>query len=399
MRVLVVGAGIFGVTAALELRARGHEVELFDRGAIPGPAVDASSNDSSRAVRMDYGDDAFYVDLAREAWERWRGPWGLRLGPVYHEVGFLFASAARFEDAPGGFEALSYRELHARGARVERLSRADVERRVPAFSSAAWVDGYWSRDAGYANAGAVTRALQAQALEAGCGIHSECRVVDLGEREAASGRAWIRTDAGERFDADALLVAAGAWSSQIVPALSGALVASAQTVLYFEAPSAEVYRGEVYPTWAWDIAGAGWYGFPLCSRGLAKIAHHGAGRRHTLDAERVQEVSVDPGVERAARVFLQGVLPGLASARLAEARVCHYCDSVDGQFWIDRVPDASATFVATGGSGHGFKFAPILGELIANRIEGRVDPRLDRFAWRVPIPKRERARSDRSIDE
>lgn len=400
MRVLVLGAGIFGISAACELRRRGHEVAVFDRGAIPGPAHDASSCDSSRAVRMDYGDDAFSIDLAREALERWRGGWGRRgAQAVYHEAGFVFASARRFEDDEAAFEATCFRELARRAVRVERIGREDVARDYAHFDAEAWVDGYMNRDAGYADAAAVTRNLQLEARDMGCALHAGRCAVALGEGGSGSaGATRVLMADGACFEGDAILVACGAWSASLVPELRAVLRATAQSVLYLRPQDPDRYRAQRYPTWAWDIAGAGWYGFPLSSDGLVKIAHHGAGRRFALDPARSDEVSVDAAVEPAARAFLRRVLPGLAEARLAEARVCHYCDTVDGDFWIDRIPASRRIFVATGGSGHGFKFAPVLGELIAHRIEAREDPRLVRFAWRQPQNAREHARSLRGVE-
>src|SRR3989304_405184 len=117
MDIIVVGGGIFGVTAALERRRRGHAVSLFDPGPLPHP--DASSTDISKAIRMDYGSDELYAALAEEAlagWDLWNERWGERL---YHEDGVLFLSSDRMR--PGGFEHDSFHLLRGRGHRLERL--------------------------------------------------------------------------------------------------------------------------------------------------------------------------------------------------------------------------------------------------------------------------------------
>ncbi|MEM7203855.1 MAG: FAD-dependent oxidoreductase [Planctomycetota bacterium] len=372
MKMLVVGAGVFGSAAAIELRRRGHDVRLLDQGPLPGPFADASSTDSSRAIRMDYGDDAFYVELAAQAMESWRGPWREWRGrTLYHEAGFLFASAAPFETVRG-FEAACYETL-TRCERVPvRLTAAAVAARFPLWRHAPWVDGYFSAQAGYADAAAVVAMLHEQARAAGVRLEGGRRVVAL----AAGG---VRDGDGQCLAADRVLIAGGAWTTQLLPELQGRVRATAQTVLYLRPGHPERFHHDRAPTWAWDIANQGWYGFPATPAGLVKVAHHGAGREQPAD-----DRQADPTLLDRARRMLRIVLPDLAEAPLHEQKVCFYCDSVDGDFWIGPVPGRAGVVVATGGSGHGFKFAPVLGDLIANAVLGVRDARLSRFAWREP---------------
>jgi glycine/D-amino acid oxidase-like deaminating enzyme len=93
------------------------------------------------------------------------------------------------------------------------------------------------------------------------------------------------------------------------------------------------------------------------------------------------------------RAFLAASLPALADAALVGSRLCLYCDTRDGDFWIDRHPEREGLIVAAGGSGHAFKFAPVLGEIVADVVEGRSDRGHGRFAWREQAnPGREQAR-------
>ena len=130
-RVLVVGGGVFGITAALELRSRRWQVTVLDPG--PPPHEGASSTDVSKVVRMDYGSDRFYhelAELALEGWDRWNRDWSR---PLYHEDGFLILAPAPM--APGGYEYESYAVLRARGYTPERLDAEATRAAIPRGTS------------------------------------------------------------------------------------------------------------------------------------------------------------------------------------------------------------------------------------------------------------------------
>ena len=105
---------------------------------------------------------------------------------------------------------------------------------------------------------------------------------------------------------------------------------------------------------------------------------HGPGRRVHPDVDRV----ILPEQEAHCRAFLAQSLPSLESLPLHGSKMCLYCDTWDGNFWIGRDPDHQGLVVATGGSGHGFKFGPVLGGLVADAVEGVENPYSQRFAWR-----------------
>ena len=136
---LVIGAGIFGLTAALELQQRGYQVTVADPGPVPHPL--AASNDVSRMVRMDYGADELYSTLgadAIEGWHRWNARWGRDL---YHEDGFLLMSSVPM--AAGSFEQESYSLLSGRGVPLEKLSPGDLSSRYPHWNADHYNDGYF----------------------------------------------------------------------------------------------------------------------------------------------------------------------------------------------------------------------------------------------------------------
>jgi glycine/D-amino acid oxidase-like deaminating enzyme len=180
---------------------------------------------------------------------------------------------------------------------------------------------------------------------------------------------------GREQEAEVVVLATGAWRPFPV-ADPSSFRPSGMPVLLFAPDDPEPYRPPHFPVWGADIARTGWYGFPAGPDGVIKIGHHGVG--YPGDPE-------DPPVVAAAwearcRAFLRESLPGLASAPLVGTRTCFYCDSRDGDFWIDRDPQRPGLVVATGGSGHGFKFAPVLGGLVADVVEGGAPQ--PRFRWR-----------------
>lgn len=370
--IVIVGAGVFGVTAALELRRRGWRVTVVDRAAPPHP--DASSTDVSKMIRMDYGSDRFYHELAEDAldgWDRWNADWPR---PLYHDQGFLVLATGPM--APGGFEYESHDLLRIRGYEPERIGGVALERRFPAWRGDRYPDGYLSPRGGWAESGAVVARLVELAEAEGVRFVEERAVGIVVDGSRAAG---VRAAEGE-LTTDHVLLCVGAWTPSLLPATAELLTPVAQPVLHFGVEDPDEYRGPHFPPFAADIAGSGWYGFPALDDGRVKLGHHGPGRAVEPDAPG----SVGDDHPALARAFLAEAIPSLAEAPVVGSRVCLYCDSRDGDLLVGDVPGCDALTVAAGGSGHGFKFAPSLGPIIADAVEGRSNRWLSRFGWRTP---------------
>lgn len=379
-RVVVLGGGIFGLTSALSLQEKGWSVTVVDPAPLPAPL--ASSTDRSKVIRADYGEDDYLSRLAETSLERWR-VWNRERfdRPLFHEVGFLLLRRSALEE--GGFEYGSFNTLKARGLRVERLDAETLRRRFPAWNAGVYPDGYLSHEAGWAESGEVVRQLAREVAEAGIVL-----VRDRGESllERGGRVRGAQLASGRTLEADSVVLANGAWASSFLEE-SGSFRAAGMPVLLFAPEEPELFRPPAFPVWGADIARTGWYGFPAGEDGVVKIGHHGNG--YDADPDRPPEVA-DEWEERC-RAFLRESLPGLASAPRVGSRTCFYCDSRDGDFWIDRDPDRPGLVVATGGSGHGFKFAPVLGDLVSAAVEGFAP--VPRFRWRPRVaPSVEAAR-------
>lgn len=378
MKVVIAGGGVFGLSAAVELRRRGHAVRLLDPGPIPHPL--AASTDISKVVRMEYGADPTYMALAERARDGWL-EWNARrhragLDLLYHETGVLMVR--RDPMADGGFEHDSWRLLLARGHAPERLDGPALTRRFPAWRSGRYVDGFYHTLGGYAESGRVVTALLEEARGAGVVLEIGSRMAALLER---GGRVvGLRDQAGQTWEADAVLVAAGAWTPPLV-GLETAIRPSGHPVFHLRPPNPDLFRATHFPVFTADIARTGYYGFPLHSTGVVKIGHHGPG------------IAVDPAAPRAVtaaqveglRGFLADTFPDLADAAVVFTRLCCYADTQDEDFWVAGDPARPGLTVASGDSGHGFKFAPVLGGIIADAVLGEANALGDKFRWRPEV--------------
>ncbi len=350
LKIIVVGAGINGVTAAIELTRRGHKVVLVDPGPLPHPL--AASTDISKAVRAAYGADEDYTALAERSMEVWR-EWNAQFAAeLYHEVGFLFLRRQAMRR--GGFEFESFNLLQKRGHQLERMSPTESGRVVAELIKRAKSLGVESRE-GY-------------------------RFADLDEADDRVRGVVLGN--GDRIEGDSVVFAVGAWTPYLLPFTRDLFRATGHPVFHLKPRDPKLFMAERFPIFGADISTTGYYGFPLSREGVVKVANHGPGREMSPDsAERV--VTADE--ENKLREFLSGTFPALLDAPIVYTRICMYCDTHDGHFWIAPDPERPGLILATGDCGHGFKFAPILGEIIADAVEGKDNPLLQKFRWRPEI--------------
>jgi len=375
--IVIIGGGEFGLTAALALRPRDWRVTVLEAGNIPRPT--AASTDISKVVRMDYGADELHTrlgELALEGWRRWNHDWQM---PLYHEDGFLVMT--RHEMTAGSFEQDSFSFLRARGHELKSLDASAITTQYPAWSSAGFQAGYLNPSGGWAASGQTIAALAQKAKAAGVVIREQTAFEGLLEKDTKI--VGVLDANGVKHRADLVLVAAGAWTPALLPHLENVMWATGQPVFHFQVTDSRAYQAPRFPVWASDIARTGWYGFPALADGTLKIANHGPGRRIHPDA--IREVS--PEEIAHARQFLRDSLPQLTDAPLISTRLCLYCDTFDGRFWIDHDADRPGLIVAAGDSGHAFKFAPVLGDLIADVVEQKENPLAQAFRTRQPSTK------------
>jgi glycine/D-amino acid oxidase-like deaminating enzyme len=258
------------------------------------------------------------------------------------------------------------------------LTQDDIRQRFPAFNAEVYVDGFFNLNEGYAESGRAVAAILQQAERDGVTLNAGQDVVEIMvENDHAIG---VRTRTGDVFRADSIVLAAGAWSPYLYPPLLPFFRITGQPIYHLKPPDPTLFDTPYFSVFGADIANTGWYGFPLHLRDkVVKIGYHTlANVLHPTDDERVvtnEEIA-------ALREFLRESLPSLADAEIVYQRCCLYCNTLDQDFLISRVPNVAGLTIATGGSGHGFKFGPVLGGLIADAVEDQQNPYVTKFGWR-----------------
>ena len=349
---IVVGAGGVGSAALAHLARRGLRVlgiEQHDRGHALG-----SSHGESRAIRLAYFEHPAYVPLLRRAYALWselEAATGQR----------LYTASGVLQIGPPDGEVLQgvRRSAQTHGLSVEPLSAGAVEERFPGFRVPAGMAGLLEAEAGHLAVEACVRAHldQAEAHGATCWHGAPVR----GWRVEPDG-VWVRTPRGEAT-ARRLVLATGAWAD--LPGLT--VRRKTQHWLTPAAPGACAGA----PVYLYELPEGIFYGFPPLG-GAMKAAEHTGG-----------EVVADPsavdrmvrGADRApVQGFLRRWLPGVDAGAIQRETVCMYTMTPDGHFAVGPHPRHPAVVVAAGLSGHGFKFAPVLGEALADLVErGQTD--------------------------
>jgi glycine/D-amino acid oxidase-like deaminating enzyme len=348
-RVVVVGAGVMGAWTALWLARRGHAVTLVDAYG-PGNAL-SSSGGETRVTRSAHGPDRHYPLWQRRALGEWQRLQESTATPLLLETGVLW-----FAHREDGFEAEALRVLTELDIPAERLEAAEVASRFPGIATDGLAWGLWEPQAGALLARRAVAAVAREAQRLG----AEVRIgLVQPPSEAGDTLRGVRLRSGDLLEADAFVFACGPWLPKLVPQVE--LTVTRQEVLFFAPPPGdERFVAGPMPTWIdYDRA---FYGLgSVESRGF-KCAPDAPGPIVDPDAQQrvVSSASVD-----ASRAFLRERFPTVADQPVVEGRVCQYESTIDSHFIIDRHPAWANGWVVGGGSGHGFKHGPVIGEYVS----------------------------------
>jgi len=358
----------------LHFLERGARVTLIDAWG-PGNSR-ASSGGETRVMRGTYGPDQPYTEMAARAlklWEKYEKRWKRRF---LHRCGVLWMAAGR-DDA---FERGSVEMLRASKIKFAELSTQQMQNRWPQinFEGIEW--GILEPQCGYLDARASCRAVVDAFVAAG-GKYRQAAVLPEG-LESGPLRDVALSD-GSRLKADFFVFACGPWLGQLFPRTIGDRVRpTKQDVFFFGAPTGdERFREGQLPVWA-DHRGHFYYGIPGSGRRGFKIADDTRGPEFDpTSGDRIVSQEALKGV----REYVAFRFPALKDAPLIESRVCQYEQTPDSHFIIDRHPKNANVWLLGGGSGHGFKHGPAIGEMMAALILKDGEPLA---AWRLQRFKR-----------
>jgi len=350
--VVVCGLGAMGSAALRELSRRGLRVlgiEQFTPGHDRG-----SSHGATRIIRLGYFEHPSYVPLLRRAYELWRELEELSGKRLLHITGIAEIGPPDGALINGVLASVSTHAL-----RYELLSASELMRRIPAFQLPPQYQAVIQPDGGFLAAEPSIHAMLALARSCGAEIR-------IGETiraiEPSPAGVRIITDRA-RIDAGAAVVAVGPWIKAMLPGLRAPLRVTRQVMAWFAPGDPEQFRPGRFPVFLLESRHGIHYGFPLDGDGLVKVAKHHH-RDETVDPETCDRtISIaDEGLIRAALV---DHLPGANGHRTAAAS-CLYTVAPDGDFVVDTLPGHPHVLIASPCSGHGFKFAPVVGEILAD---------------------------------
>lgn len=367
--VVVIGAGAFGGWTALYLLRRGARVTLLDAWG-PGSSR-ASSGGETRVIRGAYGPDQAYTAMTTRAFRLWRENERRWKQQFLHRIGVLWMAASGNDL----WECASLEHLKDAKIPFQQLSARTLARRWPQinFEEVEW--GIFEPESGYLLARAACRAVvDAFIAEGGKYLPAAVRVDDL------DSGAWKKLTLCDRSQvkADRYVFACGPWMGQLFPKTIGSKIQSTkQDVLFFGTPPGDFRFDEAHlPVWA-DHRDRFMYGIPGNQGRGFKVADDTRGPEFDpTTGERV----VDEERLRIARDYVAFRFPAMKNAPLLETRVCQYEQTPDSHFVIDRHPAAEHVWLVGGGSGHGFKHGPALGETVARMVleEKELEP-----LWRL----------------
>lgn len=363
--VVIVGGGIMGVCAAYYLAGKGRSVVLLDQSDIPNQR--AASGDHLRVFRLSYGKDEFYTSMAHKTLPLW-----LELNTITGEKLLVQNGVLEFAPKAHGYEEDCFKVLKDMKIPVRRLEKKEIQRSYPMINTRAMQYAILHPDGGMLWAQRAVGAISALAQRKGAKFRTQTKVVAV-LKDKKHGIKGVKDAAGKVWEAEQYLFASGAWNAELLKGLP--IKVTRQFQMYVRPPfNRGRYRPEHFPVFA--SLQTGFYGFPLHIHGFLKVGDHKKGP----PGKPGKDEATPPAFEKKVRAFFKRFIPELAAFTEFEGAVCYYDNTKDGDFIVDRLPDAQNAFVLGGFSGHGFKFGPLIGKTIAElMLGGKPELNLHRF--------------------
>lgn len=368
MKIAVIGLGAAGSAALRFLAEQGHTATGFEQFE-PGH-TNGSSHGESRIIRFTYP-DPFYTDLMTHAYPLW-GQLEEQAGEaLFVRCGILFLGQKNHPELQEISNALNTYRVP-----FDNLSATAVRERFPAFHLQPTETALFQQDAGFLRATRCVLANLKLARQHGADIRSNTRIATI---QQSGKQIVLRSDDGDEFVFDKVIVAAGGWAGKLLPELNLPLTVTRQTIAYFAiAHQEDQFQPERMPVWI--NAGSHFYGFPKDGTfpGV-KIALHQPGEVIDPDAPRR---GFEPSDAEPLQDYLRHRLPDL-SDEITYSLTCLYTNTPDEDFILDVVPSMPNVCLLSACSGHGFKFSVLLGKWAASLVTDQtIGVNLRRFALR-----------------
>lgn len=357
-----------GASAAYWLSCLGRHVTLLDQGELPNRH--AASGDQLRTFRISYGKDAFYSEMAAKSLPLWLSLCDESSDRFFVKNGFLDLAVQAH-----GYEEQCRKVLQELRVPCTVLDKEALRRSYQMMNSRAFRFGLLHKDGGMIWAMRAVSAFLSLAQRKGAKVRTRVQVTGMAKSKGAITA--LKDSSGRTWQAAEYLFAPGAWTPELLKGYRLPLQVTRQEQLYLRPPcNRGRYREEHFPPFC--VHSQGFYGFPMHIHGFMKIGYLRKGP--TGKPGDVPEREITPQFERKVRAFLKRFIPELAGFSEHEGHVCYYTSTKDGDFLVDRLPDASNGYLMAGFSGHGFKFAPLLGRAMAQLVVGgKSDLNLHRF--------------------
>jgi sarcosine oxidase len=354
--VAVIGAGAFGAWTAYHLAHAGKRVALVD---AYGPGnTRSSSGGETRVIRCGYGASEIYTRWAARSLEQWKALFGASSPPLFHQTGVLYLASPK-----SGETDASLITLARAGIPHERIDRADLARRFPQFDFGRVKWAIFEPGSGVLLARRsvqlVVEAARAKGVE-----YIDGRVDRLNESKSGA-LTHVDLGNGRSVGAGGFVFACGAWLPKLFPKLLGTRIfPTRQEVFYVGPPPGDVpFTAPAMPTWI-DF-GEEIYGIPDIERRGVKLAPDRHGR--AFDPDKGERIASAAGA-RTVRRYIARRFPALARQPFVASEVCQYENTSNGDFLIDRHPRNANAWLVGGGSGHGFKHGPVVGQYVAEHV-------------------------------
>lgn len=365
---IVIGVGGMGSAACDQLAQRGQRVlglEQFELGHRRG-----SSHGQTRIIRKAYFEHPDYVPLLHRAYELWADLERRAGRTLFERTGLLLAGRPEGVAIPG-----VRRSAAEHGLAIRAVAAAERAERFGQFGLGPELEVLFEEDAGFVYVEDCVRTCVEQARACGAVIR-DCEAVL--EWRAGRGGVEVRTERG-MYGAATLLVCGGPWAGRLLPGLRGKLEVRRKVQLWLACEDARFAQTAGSPVFCFDLADGFFYGFPMIEPGLIKVAEH-TGREVVEDPTAVdRELRLSD--EMRVQQFVVKHLPGVRPV-VREHSVCMYTMSPDEHFIIDRHPEHANVVVAAGFSGHGFKFAALVGSVLADlAVDGATREGVEFLRW------------------